>query len=381
MAQRVILHVGAPKSGTTFVQSVLWHNRERLAAHGVLVPGRSLFDFDRAASAIRSTTPLAPRHRTHAAVWRRLVEETRRWPGTAMISNEWLSLASTEQAQRAIADLAPGQVHVVFTARDFVTQVPAAWQETLKLGRGQSLSEFIEGLDADGQRWSWWTLDPAMVLTRWGAPLPHARVHVVTVPPPGTDPGVLWSRFAQACGLDGGSYDLAAAQVNESLGAESARLLQRLGPLLREAIDADSAHWTEQYRWIRRYVGHELLVPRGGTRIGLDSQDVSVLRRRTDRTVAALAAAGYPVIGQLADLQAARSDHDTRHPDDVTDAELLDIALPVVADLLGRVRRETLRADAAEERPEAIGQRLAAQSRRRGSADRWLVRRWRRRVG
>ena len=352
MAQRVILHVGAPKSGTTFIQSVLWHNRERLAAAGVLVPGRSLFDFDRAASAIRSTTPLAPRHRAHAAVWQRLLEQTRRWPGTVVISNEWLSLAATAQAERAIADLAPSQVLVVFTARDFVEQVPAAWQETLKLGRGQSLGEFIKSLDADGQRWSWWTLDPAMVLTRWGAALSPSHVHVVTVPPRGTDRCVLWNRFVQASGLHGGPYELAPAQTNESLGAESARLLQRLGPLLREAIDADGAHWTEQYRWIRRYVGHQLLVPRGGTRIGLDTQDARALRRRTDRTVSAMAAAGYSVNGELADLRAARSD-DTRHPDDVADSELLDIALPVIADLLGKVRQETLRADAAEKRAEA----------------------------
>src|SRR3954452_7154638 len=33
-----VLHIGAPKTGTTFVQQVLWHNRARLAEKGVDYP-------------------------------------------------------------------------------------------------------------------------------------------------------------------------------------------------------------------------------------------------------------------------------------------------------------------------------------------------------
>ena len=41
VTQRVYLHVGAPKSGTTYIQGVLEHNRARLADAGVLVVGRA----------------------------------------------------------------------------------------------------------------------------------------------------------------------------------------------------------------------------------------------------------------------------------------------------------------------------------------------------
>ena len=40
MATRLVLHVGVMKSGTTFVQRVLLANRDRLAEHGVLFPGK-----------------------------------------------------------------------------------------------------------------------------------------------------------------------------------------------------------------------------------------------------------------------------------------------------------------------------------------------------
>ncbi len=35
-----ILHIGTMKSGTTFVQQVLWHHRDRLTGSGVCFPGR-----------------------------------------------------------------------------------------------------------------------------------------------------------------------------------------------------------------------------------------------------------------------------------------------------------------------------------------------------
>jgi hypothetical protein len=38
MAQRVIVHIGLMKSGTTFIQGRLGANRARLAAQGVLFP-------------------------------------------------------------------------------------------------------------------------------------------------------------------------------------------------------------------------------------------------------------------------------------------------------------------------------------------------------
>ena len=38
-ATRVFLHIGEPKTGTTFLQQVMWSNRAELAAQGVVLPG------------------------------------------------------------------------------------------------------------------------------------------------------------------------------------------------------------------------------------------------------------------------------------------------------------------------------------------------------
>ena len=53
MAERVFVHVGTPKSGTTYLQAGLWAQREALGSHGLLFPGRTPFDQNRASLLVR----------------------------------------------------------------------------------------------------------------------------------------------------------------------------------------------------------------------------------------------------------------------------------------------------------------------------------------
>jgi hypothetical protein len=348
VAKRVFLHVGAPKSGTTFLQTVLWSNRALLKADDVLLPGRGLFDHNLAVTALRNPDPRNKLQRRARATWRRLRQRIDAWSGDAIITNEWFVRVDAEQAARGRHDLADTELHIVYTARAFVHQIPAAWQETLKVGRGWSMSDFIAGLDDDAAQWSWWTLDPALALERWAGDLPADRIHVVTVPPRGSDPGLLWKRLCSVLDIDAQRYDATTAEANESLGAEAARLLERVGPDLRAAIGADDAPWTEQYRWIRRYFGHELLVPLGGSRIGANAEQAAELHARSVAAANALEAAGYDIIGDLDDLRLPDPPVGSRDPSSVTDSEMLDVSVPLLADLFARVREAILRAEKAE---------------------------------
>lgn len=345
MAERIVLHIGAPKSGTTYLQTALWQSRAALKDAGVLVPGRKLVDYNRAAVAVR--TPRrgeGPAART----WQRLVEETRRWPGVAVLSSEWFCLTTEELARRTVEELGQGNVQVVYTARAYASQVPAAWQEQLKLGAPQTLSQFVDELDAPGRRWSWWTLDPADALSRWDSWVGPDNVKVVTVPPRGSSPDLLLSRFAEAAGFDAGTCRSAVPVPNESLGVEAAELMRRVAPRVREEVDLEALHWTEQYRWLRRYLAHEVLVPRGGSRIGLSTADLERLEARAGATATRLRDRGYEVVGDLADLTGQGPAPDGVRPDEVTAEEMLAVAVPVIVQLLGRVREETLRAEQAE---------------------------------
>ncbi|MGH3587993.1 MAG: hypothetical protein ACRDQ0_16920, partial [Pseudonocardia sp.] len=116
MADRVFIHVGAPKSGTTYLQSVLWANQKDLAKERILLPGKVEFDHNLAASFVRSDHPGQRAKRT----WRRMLDDINAWPGSAVLSNEWFSLTDEEHATRALEAFEGAEVHVVFTARDFV---------------------------------------------------------------------------------------------------------------------------------------------------------------------------------------------------------------------------------------------------------------------
>lgn len=352
MADRVFLHIGAPKSGSTFVQSLLWRHRAGLRQDGLLVPGRTPFDHNLASMAVRTDVPASPIQRRAAATWGRLLGRLRQWPGSVVLSNEWFCWADAAGVDRALAELAPAPVHLIFTARALAHQVPAAWQETLKVGSGESLDRFVERLDEAEARWSWSTIDPAESLVRWARSVPVERVHLVTVPPRGSDPALLWQRVCHVLGVDADVYDADTPHANESLGVESASLLQRAGPQLRAAILDEDAGWTDPYRWLRNYLGHQLLVPRGGARIALPEPLVAQLAGRARRSVVVLAEQGYDVVGSLDDLLLTDQPARGRSPDEVSDGELLGVALPLVVELLAEVRRQTLRAEAADRRPQ-----------------------------
>ncbi len=170
----------------------------------------------------------------------------------------------------------------------------------------------------------------------------------MTVPTTRGEPDLLLRRFAEACGFDAAWCDATASTPNESLSAEAAVLLSRLGPAVAERVDFDAAHWTDRYRWLRRYLGHDLLVPQPGHRIGVPAHLEAALDDRSRRSRNALVAAGYRVVGDLEELVGVRSAPGSVSPDEVRDEDVLALAVPVMADLLARVREETLRREGTD---------------------------------
>ncbi len=348
MAERVFLHIGAPKSGTTFLQSIFWENRQGLRDQGVLVPGRQLVDYNLAAVAARTRRLGKGRP---AKTWRRLVRETRAWSGTAVLSSEWFCLSPEELVPRMVEAFGDAEVHVVYTARALVPLVTAAWQESLKTGHLETLSEFVTALDDDRRRWSWWSIDPAVVLERWRSHVPVDHIHVVTVPSAGSDPLVLLRRFARVLDVDAGAVKTEVARVNESLSVEAAELVRRVAPRVDEIVGFADHPWPDRYRWLRRYFAHGLMVPLPGHRIALDGSDAAQIAARAERAVAGLEAAGYPVEGDLGELVEHVPHPGALRPQDVSESAMLDLAVPVMAELVAQVRDLTLQLEAAGGRP------------------------------
>lgn len=335
MAQRVYIHIGAPKTGTTFLQTAMWRNRSQLEAQGFLYPGKKRLDHYRASQVVRGVP--ASKLGDDADAWDRIVAELAVWPGIGIVSHEFFSMATAEQARSAVAALTPAEVHVVMTARDYVRQFPAMYQEALKMNVDDSFDEFMKqaiALELPGA-WGWNTQDLPAVLERWAGAVPVDRIHVITVPPPGAPRPLLWQRWCQVLGLDDTDFDMDLGVGNESMGAPQAALVRRMKPYLSNELKDDGA---SRHRWFRQYFGHEVLVPQRGDRFGPRPDDASVLRELSMTAAEAIRQAGYDVTGDLAEMVPAESPSERAHPDDVTEEEMLDVACRAMEQMIRDVR-------------------------------------------
>jgi len=340
MARTVYLHIGLPKTGTTFLQTTMWENRRALRRQRFLYPGTSRMDHYHASQEVRGASPA--RMGRNAGVWQRLVDKLAAWDGDGLISHEFFSMATAEQAKAAVAALAPAEVRLVVTVRSYVLQFPAVWQEALKMNSDLGFDEFMDRALAGKLRggWSWHSQDIPRVLGNWAAAVPSDRVTVVTVPPPGAPRGLLWERWKEAIGIDDSLFNLDVSYANESLGSPQAALLMRIKPYLSGPLEVG----TVRHRWVRKYFGHEVLVPQRGERFGPRPHHVAELATRSATAKDWIVEQGFSVVGDLDDLLSTAAPDGT-HPSDVPDAEIVDVAARAIEQMIRDVRDLTAERD------------------------------------
>lgn len=336
--RRVFLHVGSPKTGTTFLQDVLWSQRDKAAEQGLLLPGERFGDHFLATLDVRGMVdrPGTPPRAT--GMWQRMVDEATAWPGTTLISHELFAAATQVQARQAIAAFpADMEVHVVLTARDLVRQIPAEWQEHVKHRSTATFPEFIANIsDPSPANWFWKVQDFAAVLERWGGGLPRSQVHVVTVPPRGADPTALWKRFATLLDLDADAFDTDQRAGNTSLGLEQVDLLRRVNLALGDTLGAPGVYPA----LVKTLFAQKILAGRTGARLELDEATTAFGEERSRDQVARLVALGVDVVGDLEDLAPALSTTPRAALLDPAPEDVLDEASAAIAALLGELHAE-----------------------------------------
>jgi hypothetical protein len=373
LAQKVYFHLGLPKTGTTYLQSVLWANKAHLLDQGILLPGESARTHMQASVVVREHPGLPNRAPEVRDSWDRVVAEVNAWPGTALISHEFFGAASQEQARRALDRLAPAEVHLIITARDVLTVLTSYWQEFVKHGFLSGLDDFPPAHETYDE-WSWATVDLRSVVERWGAGLDPARVHILVLPPPDVPRETLLHEFCALVGIDPTPLDIERAREYRSLGVVEAELLRRTSPHLTAFTPA-----RDRGVWIRSYLAQGKLVPREGERFLPSAERIGELRERARDCVEFLGGSGVDVVGELDRLLVPEELPERRHPSSVTDTELLDSAILTIVDLMVDVR--ALREANTELRAAAEEQaRLSAQPEARVSFPRRVVRGLRRRL-
>lgn len=224
MAERLLLHIGTQKSGTTYLQRVLARLSGDLKKQGVLYPTRlhgrrEVYNHEAAAYGLlgRASFPWVPEAKAQAqqGSWEGLVRKVREWDGTAIVSGEALSVITADSARRLVTSLGVANTHIVITARDLGRVLPSSWQQHIRNGRSTSFASYLSQQaerrgdgdarararrwDADPDQTFWRAYAIGTLVERW-APLART-VSVVTVPRRGADPDELWHRFRRSLDL------------------------------------------------------------------------------------------------------------------------------------------------------------------------------------
>jgi hypothetical protein len=372
--QRVFLHVGTPKSGTTFLQRALWKNHDELRAAGVTCPGTRSQDMFHAAIEIREVFDGWGYDRDAlTGTWARLCGDVRAFPGTSVMSHELLSAGSPEQVARARSGLDGLETHVVLTVRDLSRQVTSEWQERIKNGSTSPFRRFQRRIERQMDREdfsaSFWRFQHVTgILDRWAADLPPERVHVVVAPRGQATPDVLWRRFGEAVGFDGAQFDpiTTGGLTNQTLGTTQVAVLRRVNKALAGRVR--QPHYA---RVVKDYFAQHLLASQPGTKPTCPPDLVDRLRGFAQAQNDEITTRGYRVYGDLADLVPEPATALVPAPDEVDPDELLEASVQAIADLLadraarraGRVATPSPVADDADA-PASWGTRVRRRLRR-----------------
>ncbi|MCL2541063.1 MAG: hypothetical protein FWE71_01220 [Nocardioidaceae bacterium] len=303
MVRRVVLHVGTMKSGTSFLQTLLFEQKAHLAEAGVLVPGAA---WGAQASAVRAILG-PPRGR---GAWDSLTEEIAEHHGDAVVSMEFLGPINDKAADRVLSSFKGMEVQVVVTARDLNRTLVSMWQETIQNGRSWTWEEYLAGARETapgGRRGSqdkvtaggtfWRQQHLSRILGDWAGRVGAGNVTLVTVPRPGAAPSTLTDRFARATGLPLDPH-LPVARANESLGLASTLVLRDLNAGLAErGFDGGDGQGLRKRMIAKRSLA---ALAADEPRLGLPVEEW--VRRQTDATINRIVALGVGVVGDLADL-------------------------------------------------------------------------------
>jgi hypothetical protein len=337
MAERVVLHVGAMKSGTSYIQSQLFTNQAMLHEQGVLVPGRTWSS--QVAAVVDAIGRPRPGQTDVGGAWQAMVDQMAAWPGTAIISMEFLGVQGPARVRKIVSSFGDTPLTVVLTVRDLNRSIAAMWQETVQNGRSWPFAEYYSGVeegrpgqgrprdDSNLAGRKFWRQQNTVRLTRnWMRAEGVDDFALVTVPHPGAPSSELMSRFAKVAGLDASGLQ-PSSRANPSLDAAATEVLRRTNALLAErGLEWPHGAVMRKQRLAKAILAHRR---RPDLLIGLPVADW--VSERAEAMVRSWKRLGVEPVGDWADLDPVpMSGVD---PDDVADADLREAADRAVEDL------------------------------------------------
>ena len=225
-----LLHIGPHKTGTTAIQGALHLARERLAAEGVVYPGRGRQPLW-PVLAVTGQPALLGGPRPEISYWDSLVRDVRAaGDQRVVLSSEFFAEADDATARRVIADLGGARVHVVVTLRSLARILPSQWQQYLQNGFHFGYLEWLEGILSEPPQTPtpgfWRRHRHDALVARWAAENGPENLTVIVLDE--SDRLMLLRVFESMLGLPAGFLVPEERAVNRSLTAAEAELVRLL---------------------------------------------------------------------------------------------------------------------------------------------------------
>lgn len=338
MAQRTFVHIGPPKTGSSYLQSIWRGHKDQLATQGLLYPGTGRAEHFRAFVSATKNSLYYPRQSEHdRGTWDRFTREIEAWPGDALLSSEHFSRIRAKSVGPVLERLGEvsDEVHVVITARDLARQLVASWQQAVKTGSVKTFETFWTEraqVDPDNPTAFWRGQDLARLVRRWGATLPPGHVHLVVHGPRGTAHDRLWHQLCEVTGTDP-SVLTETDTLNESLGVVEIEALRRVNaalPKKRNRVGTNtltSKFLTVQARDLDREMHRPRITPEAHAWAVARSRELVADLEGLDM--------GLDVVGDLRDLLVDPTPPTSgRLPLEVDDAEVMEVTTALMGRLL-----------------------------------------------
>ena len=259
MADRILIHAGFHKSGTTALQYCFDKNRKSLKSHGVtylVTTGRAHH---------RPAWSLTERiwgwkeqggERIPETVWRDFATRVKKSSGIALISSEFFCEANVDQVAKAKRDLGSAPVEVVFTVRPFAKILASSYQQFLKYGIKLRYEEWLEEMFHNRGKSKhtptfWPRAAVSEVVTRWAGVFGSSHVSILLANE--EKPHFIFDEFNRLLGLAEGFLKPSDVGGNRSMTADEVELLWRVN----NRFDR-SRGWDEYRAMIREGYVHYL---------------------------------------------------------------------------------------------------------------------------
>ena len=324
-----LLHIGPHKTGTTAIQGALHLARERLAAEGVVYPGRGrqpLWPI----LAVTGQPALRGGPRPEISYWDSLVREIHAaGDQRVVLSSEFFAEADDATARRVIADLGGARVHVVVTLRSLTRILPSQWQQYLQNGFDFRYLEWLEGILSEPPRTPtpgfWRRHRHDALVTRWAAENGPENLTVIVLDE--SDRLMLLRVFESMLGLPGGFLVPEERAANRSLTAAEAELVRLLNG---EFSRRDWPH--RDYGRFMRYGTVEYMKEArrpspDEPRIATPSWALARAAEISAEMAAGIEALGVNIVGDIASLGKLPADE----PDPAADGGSAPLMMPVEA--------------------------------------------------